>query len=139
MNFIEGEVKRVVFHNEETLYTVLSVRVTDTDVPSISRKQDLTVVGSFLAIEAEEMYRFTGYAKTHPRYGDQFAADTFEKLLPTSRLSLVRYLSSDLFPGIGIKTAESIIDHVGDNTLQRILQDGTVLDRVPRLTDEKKR
>ncbi len=138
VNFIEGEVKRVVFHNEETLYTVLSVRVTDTDVPSISRKQDLTVVGSFLAIEAEEMYRFTGYAKTHPRYGDQFAADTFEKLLPTSRLSLVRYLSSDLFPGIGIKTAESIIDHVGDNTLQRILQDGTVLDRVPRLTDEKK-
>ncbi|CDZ99922.1 ATP-dependent RecD-like DNA helicase [Metalysinibacillus saudimassiliensis] len=138
VHFVEGEVNRVVFHNEETLYTVLSLRVTDTDAPTISRKQDLTVVGSFLAIEKEEMYRFTGYAKTHARYGDQFSADTFEKQLPTSRLSLVRYLSSDLFPGIGIKTAEMIIDKVGDNTLQRILQDGDVLDAVPRLTDEKK-
>lgn len=138
VHFVEGEVNRVVYHDSVSLYTVLNLRVTDTDAPTISRKQDLTVVGNFLEIEKDEVYRFTGYAKTHARYGDQFAADTFEKKLPTSRLSLVRYLSSDLFPGIGIKTAELIIDKVGDNTLQRILQDGTVLDAVPRLTDEKK-
>ena len=39
---------------------------------------------------------------THPKYGPQFAVDSFEIKMPSKEEELVTFLSSDLFP-IGVK------------------------------------
>ncbi|MFU0844847.1 MAG: hypothetical protein ACFWT8_10040 [Lacticaseibacillus casei] len=42
------------------------------------------------------------------------------------KVGLVDYLSSDKFPGIGPKTATKIIDHLGMDAIDKILDDPKV-------------
>ena len=136
--YVVGEVLRTLFYNADNLYSVLSVRVTETNCEGITAKDEMRITGQLIQLEDGETYRFSGQPTVHAKYGQQFAATNVEKQLPTTKTSLIRYLSSDLFKGIGEKTAESIVQHVGEDVLQRILDDPSVLDRVPRLSDEKK-
>ena len=64
---------------------------------------------------------------------------TFAKEMPATETGLIHYLSGDLFPGIGMKTAESIVKASGTDAIKKILDDASVLDTVPRLSDERKR
>src|SRR5699024_6289292 len=41
------------------------------------------------------------------------------------------------FKGVGKKTAESIVDTLGDNAIQSILNDASVLEQVPKLSRAK--
>lgn len=49
---------------------------------------------------------FFGERVVHPKYGEQFKANSYQKDQPTSETGLINYLSSDKFPGVGKKTAE---------------------------------
>lgn len=133
--YIKGEPVRLVFQNSDNGYTVMIVRILETDEP-ISGKE-ITVVGYFPAIHLQETYQFTGKLKTHPKYGPQYEADSCRKVLPQSRSGIVQYLSGDLFPGIGKKTAEAIVGTIGEDAITKILNDPSCLKRVPKL-DEKK-
>ena len=77
----------------------------------------------FHSLAEDELYRFTGVMKSHPKYGIQFQIETFEKEVPATEQGIVHYLSSDLFTGIGRKTAETIVDKLGVNALKLILED----------------
>ena len=57
---------------------------------------------------------------------------------PQQKQGIVHYLSSDLFPGIGRKTAETIVEKLGVDALTKIMEDPEALDVVPRLSAEKK-
>ncbi|WP_439646623.1 YrrC family ATP-dependent DNA helicase [Piscibacillus salipiscarius] len=50
---------------------------------------------------------FYGTLKTHPKFGEQYQVFTYEKEMPKDEDSLVKYFSSDLFYGIGEKTAKN--------------------------------
>lgn len=76
--------------------------------------------------------------ESHPRFGDQFHAFTYEKELPKTEESLIRYLSSDLFYGIGLKTAQKIVGKLGIDTVEKVLRDETVLDGIVSLKTETK-
>ena len=69
----------------------------------------------------------------HPTYGAQFDVHTFAKEMPATETGLIHYLSGDLFPGIGMKTAETIVKKLGKDAIKKILDDPSVLDTVPRL------
>lgn len=86
----------------------------------------------------DEQYRFTGILKQHPKYGAQFQIETFTKEVPATEQGIIHYLSSDLFVGIGKKTAETIVEKLGANALRVILEDPSALDAVPRLSAEKR-
>ena len=60
------------------------------------------------------------------------------KRCPATETGLIHYLSGDLFPGIGMKTAETIVEKLGKDAIKKILDDPSVLDSVPRLSDERK-
>ena len=45
----------------------------------------------------------------------------YERAKPTSK-GLVKYFSSDHFKGIGLKTAQKIVDLYGEDTIDKILQ-----------------
>ncbi|MBC8845250.1 ATP-dependent RecD-like DNA helicase, partial [Escherichia coli] len=52
----------------------------------------------------------------------------YEKAVPTSGAGLVKYFSSDKFPGIGKKTAEKIVETFPENTVDSILEAPEKLD-----------
>nr|WP_251635823.1 ATP-dependent RecD-like DNA helicase [Sporosarcina sp. NCCP-2716] len=134
--FLIGRAVVTIFHNPDSLFTIAKLKVKKTNCPFEGR--EIVVKGSFPRLSEEEDYRFTGRLITHPTYGQQFDVKTFQKELPGTETGLIHYLSGDLFPGIGRKTAETIIQHLGQEAIRKILENEEVLDEVPRLTAEKK-
>ena len=137
MKYIQGKVKIIVFHSEENSFTILKIKVTDsTEQLNLFMEDEsdyLTITGYFpVPIRGEEI-RFFGEFKEHPRYGVQYIVKNFEKMSETSTAGLIEYLSSDLFKGVGLKTAFNIVNTLGKDTIKLILDDKNCLDKVPKL------
>src|SRR5699024_12251257 len=49
------------------------------------------------------------------------------------------YLSSDFFKGIGKKTSQNIVNTLGENAISDILNDPSVLEKVPSLPGKKQK
>ncbi|MDD7984476.1 ATP-dependent RecD-like DNA helicase [Lentisphaera marina] len=77
---------------------------------------EVTAVGEMLssASPGQEIEASGNWIK-HKQYGRQFKIDSFTIKLPSSEVGMIRYLSENL-PGIGKKTAESIVKHFGSKT-----------------------
>ncbi|RHW38637.1 ATP-dependent RecD-like DNA helicase [Lysinibacillus yapensis] len=134
--FILGRPIVSIFHNASNMYSIVRVKIQETNLQYDDK--EIIVVGYFPKLNEEELYRFTGTLKTHPKYGQQFQVETFVKEVPATEQGIINYLSSDLFPGIGRKTAETIVENLGLDAISQIMADPYALDRVPRLNDEKK-
>lgn len=134
--FILGRPIGTIFHNATNMYSIVRVKIQETNIQY--DEKEIIIVGYFPQLVEEELYRFTGHMKSHPKYGMQFQIETFEKEVPTTEQGIVHYLSSDLFSGIGRKTAETIVEKLGMDALNKILEDPSALDVVPRLSSEKK-
>ena len=126
-----GKVTYIVYRNDATFYTVLRIRINDT------QEKTITATGIIPEVEPDILYRFTGQYGEHPRYGMQFQISSLEKQLPEEREGVIRYLSGVQFAGIGRKTAEKIVDLLGEDCLQLIREDDQVLYTVPGLSADK--
>lgn len=132
--FIQGRPIVTIFHNVENLYSVIRIRVEETNEQYEER--EAVVTGHFPKIHEEESYIFYGEFVDHPRFGLQFQTKHFKKVMPQTKQGVAQYLSSGLFKGIGKKTAERIVDELGENAIQMILQSPEVLEKIPRLNNE---
>jgi len=135
-HYLSGRPVATVFHNPQNLFSIIRVKVTATD--SGYDGKEIVVTGYFPPLDGEDTYKFQGSLVEHPKYGTQFKASVFTKELPDTETGLIHYLSSDLFPGIGQKTAKAVVKELGKETISLILNDPSALDRVPRLSDERK-
>lgn len=134
--FILGRPIVSIFHNPSNMYSIVRVQIQETNIEY--KEKEIIVVGYLPPLTEDEIYRFTGIMKSHPKYGLQFQVETFQKEVPATETGIIHYLSSDLFPGIGRKTAEVIVEKLGIHALQKILEDPEALDAVPRLSSDKK-
>lgn len=134
--FILGRPIVSIFHNPSNMYSIVRVQIQETNIEY--KEKEIIVVGYLPPLTEDEIYRFTGIMKSHPKYGLQFQVETFQKEVPATETGIIHYLSSDLFPGIGRKTAEVVVDKLGIHALQKILEDPEALDAVPRLSSDKK-
>ncbi|WP_218697427.1 SF1B family DNA helicase RecD2 [Mammaliicoccus sciuri] len=135
LSHVKGEVIRILFQNSDNYYTVIKVDVIDSNEDF---DQEVTIVGYLPQIVEGETYLFKGKVTNHPKYGKQLQAETFEKELPQTKQGVIHYLSSDLFKGIGKKTAETIVDKLGEDALQKIIDDPDVLKEIPKLNKQKR-
>lgn len=133
--FMKGKHIVTIFHNEQNLYTVLRIRIEETNEQYDDKEAVIT--GYFPKIHEQENYIFYGELKDHPKFGPQFHATHFRKDIPQTKQGVVSYLSSELFKGIGRKTAEKIVDTLGENAISRILNQPSLLDQVPKLPPDK--
>ncbi|MGG3888758.1 SF1B family DNA helicase RecD2 [Metabacillus fastidiosus] len=133
--FVKGLIKVVIFHNEQNLYTVLKVRIQET-TEQIEDKE-ITVTGYFPLLHEDEVYTFFGKLINHPKFGLQFQVEHYRKEIPQTKEGIIQYLSSDLFKGIGKRTAESIVETLGETAISKIMQEPSVLNKVPKLNKEK--
>ena len=93
------------FHNEENLYSVVSMKVIETNE---TYDEKVMINGHFPRMHEDEVFTLTGHFKDHPKYGKQYLVETFKKELPQTKAGMVQYLASDLFKGIGKRTAEKL-------------------------------
>ncbi len=134
MSYIEGSIQRYLFYSEDTSYSVVKIMINDTDDEEIVHYEPTIIVcGFFPKLEHSVNYRFFGEVTNHPKYGIQYNANRFERIVDNTYEGLLDYLSSDLFKGVGKKTAERIIDTLGLSALDLIAEDKYVLDRVPKV------
>lgn len=133
--YIKGRHLVTIFHNEQNLYTVLRIRVDDTN--ENYEDKEAVITGYFPRVHDEETYIFYGQMKDHPKFGLQFQAEHFRKELPQTKQGVIAYLSGELFKGIGKKTAENIVETLGENAISKILTQPSLLDSVPKLPSEK--
>jgi exodeoxyribonuclease V alpha subunit len=140
MKYIQGIVKAIIYHNEENSYTIIKVKIQEmTEEVNLFLLDDtdyVTITGYFPVPMRGEEIRFFGEFKEHNRYGLQYQVKSYEKLSDTSIPGLIEYLSSDLFKGVGVKTAQNIVQTLGKDTITKILDDKNVLETVPRLSSK---
>jgi len=134
--FVLGRPIVSIFHNASNMYSIVKVKIKETNLQY--QEKEIIVVGYFPALDEELHYRFIGNLTNHPRYGLQFQVETFEREVPETEQGIIHYLSSDLFPGVGPKTAELIVKTLGTDALKKIMENPFVLDEVPRLSEDKK-
>lgn len=134
--YIVGTLKAVFFQNPSNFYKVLlfAIRETNTDF----LESEIVATGSFGDVQEDEEYRLFGHFVEHPRYGKQFLVERYEQAQPTSTNGIISYLSSDKFPGIGKKTAEKIVEILGEDAIDQIIDQPDILNRVPNLNQKKK-
>ena len=125
---LSGRFTYILFRSEETFYTVGKFRIQD------ERERQITVTGTMSEVRTDILYTLTGRYTEHPRYGMQFVIDTYEIPLPSEREGMIRYLSGIQFAGIGKKTAEKIVDALGDDCLNLLRQDSSAVLQVPGIT-----
>ncbi|MCZ0756054.1 SF1B family DNA helicase RecD2 [Anoxybacillus sp. J5B_2022] len=134
-SFIKGTHLVTIFHNESNLYSVVRIRVEETN--EAYNDEEVVVTGYFPRMHEQETYVFYGSFKEHPRFGRQYVADYFRKDVPHTKEGVIYYLSSDLFKGIGKKTAEAIVEALGEQAISVILADPDALSKVPKLSKAK--
>ncbi|MBS2773002.1 ATP-dependent RecD-like DNA helicase [Anoxybacillus rupiensis] len=134
-SFIKGTHIVTIFHNESNLYSVVRIHVEETNEGY--DEQEVVVTGYFPRMNEHDVYVFYGAFKDHPRFGRQYVAEYFRKEMPQTKEGLIYYLSSDLFKGIGKKTAEQIVEALGDQAISVILADPEALAKVPKLPKNK--
>lgn len=135
--YVKGKLNHMIFHNQEELFSIASITIIDTN-EQIS-EEELVVKGYFPPLTHGNEYIFYGNLTVHPKFGEQYDVFTYEKELPKTEESLVKYLSSDLFYGIGKKTAERIVNNLGVQAIEKILADESVLDQIPGMTEKLKK
>lgn len=133
--FIKGELVTVIYSNEENFYTVARVKVHHTNVELFEKV--IAIVGTLPKLDEEHQYTFYGKLIEHPKFGQQFQVSSFEKEVPKTTEGIIRYLSSERFKGIGRKTAEAIVDKLGDQAISKIVEDKNVLKKIASLKDDK--
>lgn len=116
--YFSGTIERIIFENPSSFFRILLIDIDDTDADFDDF--EIIVTGTMADIMEGEDYTFWGNLVQHPKYGEQLKITRYDRAKPTSK-GLVKYFSSDHFKGIGVKTAQKIVDLYGDNTIDKVL------------------
>lgn len=125
-----GYITNYIYTSNDSLYKVCKLVTTDDD--------EITIVGSFPRLEEGLNYEFVGELKSHPKYGEQFFVESYAKSNSFTKDGLINYLSSEKFYGIGPKIATNIVEELGLDCINIILNNPDELDKVFGLTKPKK-
>ena len=136
--YIKGTYRKSIFTSPQGFVIGLfKVRDTNDEEMENYLNKTITFTGYFPELKEDDSYLFYGEPFEHPRYGFQYQVDSFEHVKPEDKDGIIEFLSSDLFPGIGEKQASKIVELLGPNTLDIILQHPEQLNLVPKLSKKK--
>ena len=107
----KGTLTRIIFHNAGNGYTVA---VLDTDEGAVR------IAGSIAEPKEGADYSLEGRFTIHPKYGEQFSFNSYEELLPEGEDAIYEFLAAGNIRGIGPKTARTLVDTFGEDTLRVI-------------------
>lgn len=123
-----GTVESVIFQNIENGYSVIDVSVDGFLY---------TAVGNMPPMSEGENVEIDGEIKENPKYGEQIAVRSVKKLMPNNKEGMIRFLSSELFSGVGYVLATSIVEAFGDKTFEVIEKEPLLLARLKGINIKK--
>lgn len=127
---IQGSIDSYIYKSEDSLYKVARVKTKD---------KEIIIVGSFIELEEGLEYEFVGETIKHAKYGEQFKVESYTRSNSFSEDGLIAYLSSEKFFGIGQKLAKNIVEELGIDCIQKIMDEPSVLDSVKQMNETKKK
>ncbi|MBR2712752.1 MAG: ATP-dependent RecD-like DNA helicase [Bacilli bacterium] len=138
MGYIKGTFKKIIFEGNNN-YVVGLFRIKETDIEDLYEfvTRTITITGYFHELTVDEKYIMNGEVSINKRFGMQFNVESYDRLVPEGKDAIVEFLSSGLFKGIGEKTAEDIVNVLGDDTLKLIEDNYTNLLIVPSINEKK--
>lgn len=138
MQTVEGYLNKIIFHNKENNYYILSIFLNDKY--DFVEGDYLSVVGTFNDFEfiEDDLYSFKGEIVQHRKYGTQLSAIVVEPVIEKDKEAIVSYLSSSIFQGVGRKTAELIVDTLGVDALDKIYEDKDTLFSIKGIPEQRK-
>ena len=126
---IEGTIESIVYHNEDTDYTVMEI--------ADDKGNLITAVGSLPFAAEGERVVLEGVYTYHREYGRQLVISSYEKHLPSDEESMLKYLSSRMIKGVGPVTALKLVNRFGAETFDVIENHPEWLTDVPVITAKK--
>ncbi len=135
--YIKGHFKKSIFESE-TGYLIGLFKVLETNDKEIEiyLNKTITFTGYLPKLNDMDTYIFYGSLVVHERYGEQFNVTSFERCLPEEKDSIVTFLSSGIFKGIGEAKAKKIVKKLGKDALQIILSNPENLLLIPTITQK---
>jgi exodeoxyribonuclease V alpha subunit len=121
---LNGLVERVTFHNPDTGFCVLKVKVK-------GHKDLVAVVGACAVVTAGEWLEANGFWIQDRQHGQQFKALTLRPTPPTTLEGIEKYLGSGMIKGIGPAYASKLVKAFGEAVFAIIEEDPERLKTVP--------
>lgn len=136
--YIKGNYKRTIYSsNNGFVIGLFKIKETNDIQLEEYLNKTITFTGNFIDLNEDDTYIFYGEMVEHPKYGIQFSVSEYERVKPTDKDGVIAFLSSDLFSGIGEKIATNIVEVLGENALDKILEEKNNLYLVPKLSNKK--
>lgn len=135
--YIKGNYRKSIYQNASG-YNIGIFKVQDTNEEKLANYIDRTITftGYFHELNDIDTYIFYGKLVNHEKYGEQFQVDNYERCKPEEKDSIIEFLTSGLFKGIGEKKAKAIVDVLGTDTLKIILENPDNLLLIPTITKQ---
>ena len=136
-DYVKGNVKKIIYQNDNG-YVVGLFKVKDASSP-FEHFINLTIsfTGYFHELNENDTYNFYGVLVNHPKYGEQFSVELYDRVMPEEKDSIVEFLSSGTFKGIGEKTAAKIVEFLGSDALKIIIDNPSNLLLIPGITKKQ--
>ena len=119
-----GTLEKILYTNPENGF-LIGTFITENSI------RPITVKGIVFNTHEHETLLLKGSWENHKTYGRQFSIREFMPVEPTSEEGIIRYLSSEVFKGIGKITAERIVKKFGKDTFK-------IIDSSPKLLSKVK-
>jgi len=137
LEFIKGNLKKILFQGDNG-YLVGLFKIKETDEENLDLiNQTITFTGYFHELNDMDTYILYGKFVFHQKYGEQFQTENYERCKKEDKESIIEFLTSGLFKGIGEKKAKKIVDVLGNDTLKIILENPDNLILVPTITKKQ--
>ncbi len=136
--YIKGTFKKTIYKTDKGyIVGLFKVKETNREELEFYINHTIPFTGYFHELKEEDNYLFYGKLVEHEKYGEQFQVENYERVLPEEKDSMVDFLCSGLFKGIGEKTAKNIVDCLGKDTFSVILENPSNLLLVPSITKKQ--
>ncbi len=138
--------ERVIYRSDNG-FSIFSYSTADESVPKEARQTRQYYSDGRIRFTAVG-YRLPGTEKTEvelegqwqpSKYGLQLAVEKCNRIIPTNRDGLIKYLGSGIIKGIGPGTAKAIVDRFGENSLEILEKDPEQLLSVKGIAEAKLR
>lgn len=136
MSEIKGKLSKIIFHNNQNGYTVGLLKVKESDIDDLVNKT-VTFTGNLPDLNEIDTYIMTGSLTNHEKYGSQFQVKSINRIMPQETDAMIDILSSNLFKGIGKKTAEKLVSVFKEKTFDVILNDTGNLLLIPGISEKQ--
>ena len=132
MEEIEGVVEAVIFASGDGQFSVFKMR------PERRQSMVSVTIQSPPPLIGQEIF-LTGDWLMHPKFGEQFRAETMQIKAPTTIEGIERFLASGVIEGVGAAMAKKLVQEFGQETLTVIEQHPGRLRKVEGIGEKKAR